>query len=294
MNGTRTAVVGLLLACGLGPDASGTTFPAISLEYAVRHSHVIVAGSINRIDLGDREASKSDVAHVNVARVLKTSTRDMPVEVVDLVAIKLWGRPWGPAQRTKGEQGVWLLRRLPGTSMLAALYPMSFQPLAKEEEIVSLLVKQKEEILPKQPGRPVPERAVCKGLVAHWSAEGNAKDSAEKNHGTLRNGVTFAPGKIGQAFKLDGKDDYIDFGNPEALQVTGSQTIAMWIRPDRLGVRQHPLAKDYTGEGTIALEANGRLMYFFGPTGKRIPPSLVSGYKSNNGNWLQIVAFWFV
>ena len=111
-----------------------------------------------------------------------------------------------------------------------------------------------------------------KGLVAHWSAEGNANDSAGQNHGKLRNGATFAPGKIGQAFKLDGKDDYIDFCNPKALQITGSQTITMWIRPDRLDVRRHPIAKDYTGEGTIALEADGRLMYFFGPTGKRIPP----------------------
>jgi hypothetical protein len=41
------------------------------------------------------------------------------------------------------------------------------------------------------------------GLVALWSGEGNANDSAGSCNGQLVNGVGFAPGKVGQAFDLN-------------------------------------------------------------------------------------------
>jgi len=47
------------------------------------------------------------------------------------------------------------------------------------------------------------------GLVSHWPAEGNADDVVDGNHGTLKNGATFAPGKVGQAFSLDGYNQFI-------------------------------------------------------------------------------------
>ena len=43
------------------------------------------------------------------------------------------------------------------------------------------------------------------GLVALWSAEANARDSAGRNHGKLSGDATFAAGKIGLAFRFDGK-----------------------------------------------------------------------------------------
>lgn len=42
-----------------------------------------------------------------------------------------------------------------------------------------------------------------RGLVALWSGEGNADDSAGGCNGQLVNGVGFAPGKVGQAFDLN-------------------------------------------------------------------------------------------
>ena len=44
------------------------------------------------------------------------------------------------------------------------------------------------------------------------------------------------PGNIGQAMKFDGVDDYVDLGDPAALQLTGSATWAAWIKADSLGV----------------------------------------------------------
>ena len=67
------------------------------------------------------------------------------------------------------------------------------------------------------------------GLVALWSGEGNANDSAGENPGTLHGGVTFAKGQVGQAFRFDGSTGVVsvphralwDFGN-------NAFTIAFW------------------------------------------------------------------
>ena len=108
----------------------------------------------------------------------------------------------------------------------------------------------------------------AKGLVGMWSGQGNAADSVGKNHGRASGGVKYAPGISGLAFKLDGKSAHINIGSPAALQITGDQTIAMWLKPERLGVRQNPLAKAYGGEMTIMLDAAGELTYFYGISGR--------------------------
>jgi choice-of-anchor C domain-containing protein len=60
-----------------------------------------------------------------------------------------------------------------------------------------------------EPGAP-PAGKPLAGLVAWWRADGNAKDSAGGNHGTLKGGVTFAPGVAGQAYRLDGATRYVE------------------------------------------------------------------------------------
>ena len=47
--------------------------------------------------------------------------------------------------------------------------------------------------------------------------------------GTLTNGPTFTPGKNGNAVTLDGVNDYVNLGNPTALQFTGSMTVSAWV-----------------------------------------------------------------
>ena len=42
------------------------------------------------------------------------------------------------------------------------------------------------------------------GLISWWQGEGNAIDVLGGNNGTLVGGVTFAAGKVGQAFNLNG------------------------------------------------------------------------------------------
>ena len=47
--------------------------------------------------------------------------------------------------------------------------------------------------------------------------------------GTLTNGPTFTPGHTGNAITLDGVNDYVNLGNPAALQLTGSMTVSAWV-----------------------------------------------------------------
>lgn len=47
------------------------------------------------------------------------------------------------------------------------------------------------------------------GLVSWYKGENNALDSNSRNPGTLQNGAAFASGKVGQAFSLDGSNDYV-------------------------------------------------------------------------------------
>src|SRR5215467_6926601 len=47
--------------------------------------------------------------------------------------------------------------------------------------------------------------------------------------GTLTNGPTFAAGRNGNAVSLDGVNDYVNLGNPAALQLTRSMTVSAWV-----------------------------------------------------------------
>jgi hypothetical protein len=67
-------------------------------------------------------------------------------------------------------------------------------------------------------------------LVSWWTGDGNAKD-AGGNSGTLQGGVTFAAGKVGQAFSFDGSNGYVSIGNPANLRLTSAITIEGWINP---------------------------------------------------------------
>jgi hypothetical protein len=127
------------------------------------------------------------------------------------------------------------------------------------------------------------------GMVSRWSGEGNAKDSTGKHHGRVVGSVRYAKGISGQAFSLDGRA-YIDMGNPAGLRITGSQTIAMWLKPARLGLRQNPLAKAVGGEGVINLEPKGSVNYYYGVSGGRNTPydSISAGAGIKIGKWTHI------
>lgn len=68
------------------------------------------------------------------------------------------------------------------------------------------------------------------GLISWWPGDGNAGDIVGINHGTLQNGVTFAPGVVGQAFSFDGVDDFVQAPDSPNLRPTRI-TVDAWVFP---------------------------------------------------------------
>jgi hypothetical protein len=77
------------------------------------------------------------------------------------------------------------------------------------------------------------------GLVGSWSGEGDGKDSAGGNDATLTD-VSFADGKVGRAFSLNGTSSGIKVPASAALDVgTGDGfTVMAWIKPFNLAEQQ--------------------------------------------------------
>ena len=76
-------------------------------------------------------------------------------------------------------------------------------------------------------------------LISWWPGDGNANDIADANPGTLVNGATFATGFVtsgsGQAFSLDGTDDFVRIpDSPNLTPPSSSITIDAWVNPDTL------------------------------------------------------------
>ena len=72
-------------------------------------------------------------------------------------------------------------------------------------------------------------------LVSWWPGDGNANDIEDSNPGTLLNGATFAAGKVSQGFSFDGVDDQVSVADAANLDITGSVTMAAWVRSDGNG-----------------------------------------------------------
>ena len=83
------------------------------------------------------------------------------------------------------------------------------------------------------------------GLVSAYSGDGNAADSVGSNEGTLKNGASFGAGKVGQAFKLDGVDDYVAIPYSPSLN-PGKMTLEAWINPASIKQGSRIISKDAT------------------------------------------------
>ncbi len=85
------------------------------------------------------------------------------------------------------------------------------------------------------------------GLISQYRAEGDANDSVGANKGTLVNGASFAAGQVGQAFSLDGVNDFVELGNDASLN-PGQITVEAWWN----GV-------EFAGNGANAIVSKGTI-----------------------------------
>ena len=70
------------------------------------------------------------------------------------------------------------------------------------------------------------------GLVGWWSAEGDASDRTGMNPGTIRGGVTFEAGEVGQAFSIHAWTNTVMIPASASLDVGAGPglTIEAWIK----------------------------------------------------------------
>ena len=89
------------------------------------------------------------------------------------------------------------------------------------------------------------------GLVGLWSGEGNGRNSAGGNgkNAQLTN-VTFAEGKLGQAFVFNGESSEIKIpGNRDfRTGLTNGFTLEAWVKPSDIS-RQNPIFEWNAGDG---------------------------------------------
>ncbi len=100
--------------------------------------------------------------------------------------------------------------------------------------------------------------AVPTGLVGWWKAEGDATNASGDAIGELHNGITFGTGEVGQAFNLDGVDDYVGTTLDVQPSAMPSTTWEAWVFPARVNFsgRQQILSSDDGGfDRSVLVEA---------------------------------------
>jgi hypothetical protein len=66
------------------------------------------------------------------------------------------------------------------------------------------------------------------GIVGWWPGDGHAADIVNGNNGTLTEGATFAPGKVGLAFSLNGSGATVEIPDSSALNPS-NVTVEAWV-----------------------------------------------------------------
>ena len=102
------------------------------------------------------------------------------------------------------------------------------------------------------------------GMVGWWPGDGNAKDITPHDHDGVLHGATFTSGEVGQAFSLEGTDDFVSVPNASALNPT-KITVDAWVfvaGADLLG-QYYPsiIGKGNVGGGNGAYEDESYAMY---------------------------------
>jgi hypothetical protein len=135
------------------------------------------------------------------------------------------------------------------------------------------------------------------GLVSWWRGEGNANDSVGPNNGTIQGGVTFVPGKVGQAFEFDGTSGDILIPTSTTLNLVQGYTIAFWIMIPALPSQEIIIMSKFVADGenkTVTLEINGTIGFFVADTSNVANTGssalLYSATALSLNTWHQVVA----
>lgn len=117
------------------------------------------------------------------------------------------------------------------------------------------------------------------------SGASSVQDLGSANNSPIINSVVFGvAGALNRAsgnsaVRFNGSAS-LNLQNLSYLQITGSQTIEFWLRPTNFSTRRNPFAKAYGGEGTMTIETNRQINYYYGTSGGNTSP--YGGYGSTS------------
>jgi Concanavalin A-like lectin/glucanases superfamily len=77
---------------------------------------------------------------------------------------------------------------------------------------------------------------------------GDANDIQGSNNGTLLNGATFGPGKVGQAFSFDGINDYVQASDSGLPLGSAPRTLELWMKAGSNVVEVPAIYGNFSGD----------------------------------------------
>jgi len=127
------------------------------------------------------------------------------------------------------------------------------------------------------------------GLIGWWPGEGNANDVIGGNNGTPVNGVSFAPGKAGQAFSFNGANQYVSIVTTNAL--AGTFSLEFWMMPMNLNSTLGVIGSRGPSDGSYDMQLNGGSIHGdIGNGSSWITTSADAAYSFSVGNWYHIAS----
>jgi subtilase family serine protease len=140
---------------------------------------------------------------------------------------------------------------------------------------------------------PPPCAPVPSGLVSWWPGEGNAYDVVGANNGTLVNGVSFAPGEVGQAFSFDGTSGYVSIPDSPSLDTfVSSITIETWIKFNQVDTSPNWNGIVTKGNSSWRLALYGNSFVIGFSTTGLSNVDLAGNKNINDGQWHHVAAIY--
>ena len=105
---------------------------------------------------------------------------------------------------------------------------------------------------------------VQEGLISYWTFDeadidgDTVKDAWGENHGTIVGDPEVVKGKVGEALKFDGEDDYVKVPHSEELDFqTDEATVEAWIYPNAIEADKHTLYRKADATDKFIIRLNG-------------------------------------
>ena len=132
-------------------------------------------------------------------------------------------------------------------------------------------------------------------LTGWWRGDGTSADVIGSHNATLQNGATYGTGEVGQAFQLDGVDDFVDVPADPALDVgTGDFTVDFWVNFNGTDGEQVMVEKWVQGNTTLGwtftMQGGGALLLASQGQGGGESDTVASGLSIPTGTWMHLAA----